>query len=433
MFRSGLKSSPIAVLTRRVTSSKKKEGAHFIRHFVSTDAISSSSEERKTVQATSVSRSHDAMPLSAILGVSMAHQHFYGKISGNMTLGKRNFSSISEKITSCAASSPEAEMATFEQSAAAAEATTAATEASAPWEPTWWPQDQILDLIINLHESTGVNYAFTVGALTLAFRTLMFPLFVKSQQNSSRMAHMKPEMDIIQERMKVLDKKDMDGQQKLAKQMQGLFRKYDCNPLKSLMIIPIQMPVFMGTFFALKQFPEIFPEKLIDQGILWFPDLSVPDPYGILPITSALSFLLMMELGKKQMMATNPAQGQMMLNFFRGIAVVMIPATWNFASVVFCYWTANNAFSIGQSVAFNNQTVRKSLGIWDPPKPVPGGPPPKGMKEMFDDMMTKKRNESDTSNFKDKITMHNAAVDRKNSDRTDTGPGRKRRNKRGKN
>ncbi len=348
---------------------------------------------------------------------------------GNFSNSVRNFSSISEKVTSCAASSPDTEIAKFEQAAAAAEAATVASaEASATWEPTWWPQDQILQLIINLHETTGYNYAITIGALTLAFRTIMFPLFVKSQQNSSRLAHIKPEMDIIQQKMKFLDPKDVAGQQKLAKQTQALFKKYDCNPLKSLMILPIQMPVFMGTFFALKQFPDIYPEYLVDSGILWFTDLSSPDPYGILPISSALTFLGMMELGKKQMMATNPAQGQAMLNFFRGIAVIMVPATWNFPAAIFCYWTANNTFSLFQSVAFNNPTIKKQLGIWDPPKPVPGAPPPKGMKEMFDDMMKDRRKDSAKSNIAEKIKMHNANIDRANASEA----GRKRRKSRGK-
>lgn len=368
----------------------------------------------------------------------------HGLVSSNVTLNHasglllgstRSFSSsLSDKMTSCAASSPEAEMAKFELTAASAETAASAAEASAPWEPTWWPQDQILDLIINIHDASGLNYAVTIGALTLVFRTIMLPLFIKAQQNSSRLAHMKPEMDIIQEKMKLLDPKDLEGQQKLARQVQALFKKYDCNPLKSLIILPIQMPVFMGTFFALKQFPDIFPEKLVDSGILWFTDLSVPDPYGVLPISSALSFLIMMELGKKQMMATNPAQGKAMLNFFRGIAVVMIPATWNFPSVIFCYWTANNAFSMVQSAAFNSASIRKMLGIWEPPKPVPGAPPPKGMKELFDDMVKKRKEESEKSNIEDRIKMHNAAIDKKNADKLNQHyeAGRKRRKNRGK-
>lgn len=380
-------------------------------------------------------RRHSTFPKASILGGAPFSRLEPCDVlqSSRFMSSKRCLSSLTANMTSCAASSPEAEMAKFEMTAASAEAVVSATDASMPWQPTWWPQDQILDLIIQLHDASGLNYALTIGALTLAFRTVMLPLFIKAQQNSSRLAHLKPEMDVLQEKMKLLNPNDLEGQQKIAKQVQALFQKYDCNPLKSLMILPIQMPVFMGTFFALKQFPDIFPEKLVDSGILWFTDLSVPDPYGILPISSALSFLAMMEMGKKQMMATNPAQGKAMLNFFRGVAVIMIPATWNFPAVIFCYWTANNVFSMVQSAAFNSASIRKTLGIWDPPKPVPGAPPPKGMKELFDDMMKKRREESQKSSIEDRIKMRNAAIDKKNADRIsdDSIAGRKRRKGRG--
>ena len=424
MLRTGFQKSSVSLSRHNASPSL---GSNLMKHFVSTNV-----NDSQLVQAPSSFTT--VRPLSITLGENCIQTGLNFKAGGNLSESRRNFSSFSEKVTSCAASSPDAEIAKFEQSAAAAEAAVTATEVADIWEPTWWPQDQILQLFVNIHDATGLNYAFTIGALTLTFRTMMFPLFVKAQQNSSRLAHIKPEMDIIQQKMKQLDSKDVAGQQKLAKQTKALFQKYDCNPLKSIMIIPIQMPIFMGTFFALKQFPDIYPEKLVDAGILWFTDLSAPDPYGILPIASALSFLGMMELGKKQMMATNPAQGQAMLNFFRGVAVIMVPATWNFPAAIFCYWTANNTFSLVQSVAFNNPTIKKQLGIWEPPKPVPGAPPPKGMKEMFDDMMKDRRKGSAESNVAEKIKMHNANIDRGNANNTqsDGGPGRKRRKHRGK-
>lgn len=417
MLRSGLRKS-----CSSFTSSARHASAGYrtgiIQHFIATN---NGDDKSRNNSFTSTSDRPSA--------ISLNDRQMFFNSNSSMHTSRRNFSSFTGKVTSCAAS-PDLEIAKFEETASAVEtAATTAAEAMNIWEPTWWPQDQILQLIINLHDASGLNYAYTVALLTLAFRTAMFPLFVKTQQNSSRMAHMKPEMDIIQQKMKNLDPKDVSGQQNLAKQVQTLFRKYDCNPLKSLIILPVQMPIFMGTFFALKQMPDLFPEKLVDGGILWFTDLSIADPYGVLPVASALSFVGMMELGKKQMMATNPDQGQLMLNFFRGIAVIMVPATWNFPAVIFCYWSANNLFSVAQTALFNNKSMKKQLGIWEPPKPVPGAPPGKGMMQMFDDMMEKKREDSSKSNMEEKMKMHNATVDKQNTRKTG-GPGRKRRSRR---
>lgn len=313
--------------------------------------------------------------------------------------------------------SPEEEMAKFEQNATAAvqtsaEVTVAGTE-NPVWEATWWPQDQMLDFIMFAQEMTGVNYAITIGAITFGFRTLMLPIFIKAQQNSSRMAHVKPEMDVLKAKIDRLDPKDMQKQQDYAKEMQALFRKYDVNPLKSLILPIIQMPVFMSMFFALRKMPDFFQNELSDGGILWFTDLSAPDPYYALPIFSGLSFLAMMELSKKSMLASSPQQGQMMLTVFRGMAFLIVPFSMNFPTCVLTYWTVNNTFSLVQSAAFNNPTIRKQLGIWETPKPVPGAAPTKGMMEMLQDSMKDKRKEGTETNIKQRIEIHNAAVDKK--------------------
>ena len=350
-----------------------------------------------------------------------------GTFMSSSSIQKRGFKSSSDFTTSPESTSmsgviptqlsPEEEMAKFEQNAtAAAQASAEVTVAGAEspvWQSTWWPQDQMVDFIMFTHEMTGLNYAMTIGAITLGFRSLMVPLFLKAQQNSSRMAHVKPEMDVLKAKIDRLDPKDIQGQQEYAKEMQKLFRKYDVNPLKSLILPFIQMPVFMSMFFALRKMPDIFPDELKDGGILWFTDLTAPDPYYALPIFSGVSFLAMMELSKKSMMASSPQQGQMMLNFFRGMGVLIVPFSMYFPTAVLTYWTVNNTFSLVQSAIFNNPTMRKQLGIWEAPKPVPGAPPPKGMMEMIQDSMNNKRKEGTETNIKQRIEIHNAAVDKR--------------------
>lgn len=241
----------------------------------------------------------------------------------------------------------------------------------------------------------------------------MLPIFIKAQQNSSRMAHVKPEMDVLKAKIDRTDAKDLQLQQQQAQEMRDLFRKYDVNPLKALALPFVQMPIFMSMFFALKKMPEFFPTELSTGGILWFTDLTAPDPYYALPILSGVTFLAMMEMGKKQMTASAPEQGQMMLNFMRGMAVMIVPISMYFPTAVLCYWTANNSFSFAQSAAFQNPSIRKSLGIWDLPKPVPGAPKAKGMIEMMGDFTKNKTKEGENLNLTERIEMHNAAINKK--------------------
>lgn len=286
-------------------------------------------------------------------------------------------------------------------------------EQMAAFEPTWWPSDQALIALNWINETAGVPcYSYSIIGTTLAFRFLLFPLFVKGQRNSSRMAHCQPELKKLMEQMDKGKGKggvDQAAQLRYTQQVKALFKKYDCSMLGSLVAPLASAPLFMSFFFGLKNAPEIFPELLSTGGMLWFPDLTVPDPYVIMPVLSATTFLLMTEVGKDQMMASDPARGKTMVNVFRALAVAMVPMTMNFNSAVFVYWTTNNSFSLLQSILLKQPGVKKAFGIWDPPKPVPGQEP----KNIFDEvknLMNKKEKETNAL-AAERIKAHNEIVE----------------------
>jgi YidC/Oxa1 family membrane protein insertase len=286
----------------------------------------------------------------------------------------------------------------------------AAAEQVAAFEPTWWPSDQALVLLNWINETAGLPcYAYSIVGTTLAFRVLLFPLFVKGQRNSSRMAHCQPELKKLMEQMdKQKGNVDQAAQLRYTQQVKALFKKYDCSFFGSLVAPLASAPMFMSFFFGLKNAPEIFPELLATGGMLWFPDLTVPDPYVIMPVLSATTFLLMTEVGKDQMMASDPVRGQTMVNVFRALAVAMVPLTMNFNSAVFVYWTTNNSFSLFQSILLKQKFVKNAFGIWDPPKPVPGQEP----KNIFDEvknLMNKKEKEVNAL-AAERIKAHNEIV-----------------------
>ncbi len=143
---------------------------------------------------------------------------------------------------------------------------------------------------------------------------------------------------------------------------------------------------------------------------MWFPDLTAPDPYVIMPLFSAATFLGMTELGKEQMMAQDPARGRVMTNAFRAMAIVMVPLTMDFNAAVFVYWSVNNTFSFFQTALFKQDAVKKAFGIWDPPKPVPG----QEARSILDDIkkMVEKKQEETNALAAERIREHNEIVER---------------------
>ena len=290
---------------------------------------------------------------------------------------------------------------------------TSAAEQIAAFEPTWWPSDQALVFLNWVNENAGLpTYAYAIGATTLGFRALLFPLFVKGQRNSSRMAHMQPEFQAMKDNLEKIpgNKIDQQTQRKYQMQTQALFRKYDCNPIAGLAAPLVSMPIFMSMFFALRSAPEYFPEVLSTGGMLWFPDLTAPDPYCIMPVLSAATFLAMTEIGKDQMMASDPQRGRTFVNAFRAMAIVMVPMTMNFNAAVFVYWTTNNTWSFMQAWVLKQKAVRKYFGIWDPPKPVPG----QETKSIFDEvkrLMDRKKKVEPNALSADRIKAHNEIIE----------------------
>ena len=261
------------------------------------------------------------------------------------------------------------------------------------FHPTWYnPVDHLINLLNFLDSLHDLPFALTVIGTTAAIRITMFPLFVKAQQNASRIAHMRPEMEALQARhMKVMGSMTPEKQLQFNQEMVALYKKYDCNPLKAIVVPLAQAPVLMSMFFGLQKMPTYFPELFANGGLFWFPDLAIPDPIYALPIIAGITFLANIEIAKKNMTATaNSKQASMMIFVFRGLAVMMIPIAINFPSSVLCYWITNNTITVCQTLIFQNKAIRDALGIWELPKPVPGAPEPKGFREMMEEIKKNK-------------------------------------------
>ena len=100
------------------------------------------------------------------------------------------------------------------------------------------------------------------------------------------------------------------------------------------------------------------------EGIFWFKDLTVVDPYYALPVLNSLIFWITIEVGAADgMQGTDPAMAQRMKNIMRFLAIIFIPLTASFPSSLFCYWITSSCFSLVQSTIIKNPIIRDMLRI----------------------------------------------------------------------
>ena len=94
-----------------------------------------------------------------------------------------------------------------------------------------------------------------------------------------------PAMQALQEKITDARRRgDMFEMAQLTQELQKLSTAKGINPFKNMMPIAAQLPVFMSFFIGLRGMANCPVESLTTGGILWFENLTLTDPYYLLPL-----------------------------------------------------------------------------------------------------------------------------------------------------
>ena len=199
-------------------------------------------------------------------------------------------------------------------------------------------------LLVHIHDwvekfSGPWSWGWAIVIVTIVVRTIMWPLYSRSNRTMKRMAKLKPEMDKLKE-------KYPDDPAKMQQEVMGLYKTYGINPVGGCLPMLAQIPIFFGFFRMLQNAAE-----LRGYGFLWVDDLSQPDtighvlgfPINILPILmGATSFAQMA-------MMPNTSADKTQATIMKLMPIMFLVFCYNYASALALYWTTSNLFSIVQT------------------------------------------------------------------------------------
>ncbi len=193
----------------------------------------------------------------------------------------------------------------------------------------WWiakPLFHVLNFIYGILGSWG----WSIIALTIMIKAAFFHLSATSYRSMAKMRKFGPEM----QRMKELYG---DDRQKMSQEMMKLYKKEKINPLSGCLPILVQMPVFISLYWVLMESVELRHTPFLG----WIADLSVKDPYFILPIIMGITMFIQQKLNPTP---PDPTQARIMQ---------MMPIVFTFMFLWFpaglvLYWVVNNTLSIAQ-------------------------------------------------------------------------------------
>ncbi|MDQ6975044.1 MAG: membrane protein insertase YidC [Mariprofundaceae bacterium] len=174
------------------------------------------------------------------------------------------------------------------------------------------------------------NFGWAIIILVLTIKIIFFYPTHKAYESMASMRKLQPELVRL---------KDLHGsdRQRMSQEMMALYKKNKVNPLGGCLPIVIQIPVFFSLYKVLLMSIEMRQAPFE----LWIHDLSVQDPYFILPVVMGASMYIQQRLNPQP---TDPVQAKV-LQFLPPVFTVMFLF---FPSGLVLYWVVNNVLSIGQ-------------------------------------------------------------------------------------
>jgi len=142
------------------------------------------------------------------------------------------------------------------------------------------PISQFLLMILNwLYKYVG-NYGLAIILLTFLIKLILLPFSWGSEASAQKQKEVQKKLAYLQQRYK-------NEPETLRREKEELIRKHGLPGLGSCLPLLIQMPIFFALSRLLSSSIELYGASM-----LWIKDLSVPDPYYIIPFLVLCIMLL---------------------------------------------------------------------------------------------------------------------------------------------
>ena len=174
------------------------------------------------------------------------------------------------------------------------------------------------------------NWGVSIVLLTVLIKLAFFPLSAASYRSMAKMRLVAPKLEKIKQQCG-------DDRERLNRAMMDLYKTEKINPLGGCLPVLIQIPVFIGLYWAILESVELRHAPFVG----WIVDLSATDPYFVLPIIMGISMLIQSKLNPTP---TDPLQAKIMQIMPVAFSVIF----FFFPAGLVLYSIVNNILSISQ-------------------------------------------------------------------------------------
>jgi len=189
-------------------------------------------------------------------------------------------------------------------------------------QPIFW-------LLKWIHGLVG-NWGWSIILLTMIIKAAFYKLSEASYISMAGMRKLGPRIQALKDRYG-------DDKQRMNQAMMEMYKKDKINPLGGCLPIIVQIPVFIALYWVLLESVEMRQAPFI----FWLEDLSIKDPYFVLPLIMGVSMFIQQKLNPAP---PDPMQAKVMM----ALPFVFTIFFAFFPSGLVLYWVVNNILSISQ-------------------------------------------------------------------------------------
>lgn len=195
----------------------------------------------------------------------------------------------------------------------------------------WWIGQPLFWALTAIYSVVG-NWGVAIILVTILVKLLLYPLANAQYRSFAKMRMLTPKLQALKERYG-------DDRQAFSQAMMELYKKEKVNPLGGCLPLLLTMPIFIALYWVLMESVELRHAGFM----LWIKDLSVMDPYFVLPILMGISMWVM-----QKMQPVSPTMDPMQQKIMQYLPVIMSVFFLWFPAGLVLYWLVNNLLSIAQ-------------------------------------------------------------------------------------
>ena len=205
-----------------------------------------------------------------------------------------------------------------------------------------------------IHDHVVANYGWAIILMTVLIKLVLLPVTHRSTMSMRKMQELNPKVQGIRDRYRTklrdkAGKPNLEMQRKMNEEVMAVYKEAGVNPAGGCFPLLLQMPILFAFYSLLSTAVDLRKAP----WILWIKDLSVHDPYYVLPIIMGITQVIQVRMGPQ---AGDPMQRKM----FQFMPIFMTFLFLGFPSGLVIYWLTNNILTILQLQVYNRLREREA-------------------------------------------------------------------------